>query len=156
MLPAAGASRRLPISRASTILRSHLFWSAGNMKLRPAFAAELAVNLLLPWAAYRLALPHWGEVGGLIASAVPPTVWSIVGLVRFRRLDALSAIVLVGIALSLGAMALGGSARMLLMRESLASGAIGLAFLLSLFARRPLGFYLARASAASSRPRCGC
>ncbi|MFD1555892.1 VC0807 family protein [Paraburkholderia silviterrae] len=118
------------------------------MKLRPAFVAELAVNLLLPWIAYRLAQPWWGEVGGLIASAVPPLAWSIVELVRFRRIDALSAIILLGIVLSLAAMAFGGSTRMLLMRESFASGAIGAAFLFSLLARRPLVFYLTRATVA--------
>ena len=118
------------------------------MKLRPAFVLELAVNLLLPWLAYKLAAPHWGETGGLIASAVPPVLWSIVELARFRRVDALSLIVLIGIALSIGAMALGGSPRMLLLRESLVSGAVGVAFLLSLPMRRPLIFYLARATVA--------
>jgi hypothetical protein len=118
------------------------------MKLRPAFLLELAVNLFLPWLAYRLAMPHWGETGGLIASAVPPVVWSLVELARFRRVDALSLIVLIGIVLSIGAMALGGSPRMLLLRESLVSGAIGVAFLLSLPMRRPLIFYLARATVA--------
>lgn len=118
------------------------------MKLRPAFLLELAVNLLLPWLAYRLATPHWGETGGLIASAVPPVIWSLVELARFRRVDALSVIVLLGIVLSLGAMALGGSPRMLLLRESLVSGAVGVAFLLSLPMPRPLIFYLARATVA--------
>jgi hypothetical protein len=118
------------------------------MNLRPALLLELAVNLLLPWLAYRLAMPHWGETGGLIASAVPPVLWSLVELARFRRVDALSVIVLIGIVLSLGAMALGGSARMLLLRESLVSGAIGVAFLVSLALPRPLIFYLARASVA--------
>ena len=118
------------------------------MKLRPAFLLELAVNLFLPWLAYRIAMPHWGETGGLIASAVPPVVWSFVELARFRRVDALSLIVLLGIVLSIGAMALGGSPRMLLLRESLVSGAVGVAFLLSLPMRRPLIFYLARATVA--------
>jgi hypothetical protein len=118
------------------------------MKLRPAFLLELAVNLLLPWLAYRLAAPHWGETGGLIASAVPPVIWSLVELARFRRVDALSLIVLIGIVLSIVAMALGGSPRMLLLRESLVSGAIGVAFLLSLPMPRPLIFYLARATVA--------
>jgi hypothetical protein len=118
------------------------------MKLRPAFVLDLAVNLLLPWLAYRLAAPHWGETGGLIASAVPPVIWSLVELARFRRVDALSVIVLAGIVLSIFAMALGGSPRMLLLRESLVSGAIGVAFLLSLPLRRPLIFYLARATVA--------
>jgi hypothetical protein len=118
------------------------------MKLRPGFVLELAVNFLLPWLAYRLALPHLGETGALIASAVPPIVWSLIELVRFRRVDALSVIVVAGIVLSVAAMALGGSPRMLLLRESLVSGAIGVAFLLSLPMRRPLIFYLARATVA--------
>ncbi|RKR46081.1 VC0807 family protein [Paraburkholderia sp. BL17N1] len=118
------------------------------MKLRPGFVLELAVNFLLPWLAYRLALPHLGETGALIASAVPPIVWSLIELARFRRVDALSVIVLAGIVLSVAAMALGGSPRMLLLRESMVSGAIGVVFLLSLPMRRPLIFYLARATVA--------
>ncbi|MFM0383546.1 VC0807 family protein [Paraburkholderia dipogonis] len=118
------------------------------MKLRPGFVLELAVNFLLPWLAYRFALPHLGETGALIASAVPPIVWSLIELVRFRRVDALSVMVVAGIVLSVTAMALGGSPRMLLLRESLVSGAVGVVFLLSLPMRRPLIFYLARATVA--------
>ncbi|HEX7932320.1 MAG TPA: VC0807 family protein [Paraburkholderia sp.] len=118
------------------------------MKLRPGFVAELAVNFLLPWLAYRLTLPHLGETGALIASAGPPIAWSLIELARFKRVDALSVMVVAGIVLSVGAMALGGSPRMLLLRESLVSGAIGVAFLLSLPMRRPLIFYLARATVA--------
>ncbi|MCP2087676.1 VC0807 family protein [Paraburkholderia aspalathi] len=118
------------------------------MKLRPGFVLELAVNFLLPWLAYRFALPHLGETGALIASAVPPIVWSLIELVRFRRVDALSIMVVAGIVLSVAAMALGGSPRMLLLRESLVSGAVGVVFLLSLPMRRPLIFYLARATVA--------
>ena len=94
------------------------------MKLRPGFVLELAVNFLLPWLAYRFALPHLGETGALIASAVPPIVWSLIELVRFRRVDALSIMVVAGIVLSVAAMALGGSPRMLLLRESLVSGTL--------------------------------
>lgn len=115
------------------------------MKMRTAQVLELVVNLVLPWVMYRLAQPYWGETGGLIASAVPPVVWSLVELARFRRADALSLTVLLGIVLSIGAMALGGDSRVLLMRESLVSGAIGVAFLLSLLFKRPAVFYLTRA-----------
>ncbi|WP_341312479.1 VC0807 family protein [Paraburkholderia sp. IMGN_8] len=118
------------------------------MKLRPGFVLELAVNFLLPWLAYRFALPHLGETGALIASAVPPIVWSLIELARFRRVDALSVVVVAGIVLSVAAMALGGSPRMLLLRESLVSGAVGVVFLLSLPMRRPLIFFLARATVA--------
>jgi hypothetical protein len=118
------------------------------MKLRPGFVVEMAVNFLLPWLAYRFALPHLGETGALIASAVPPIVWSLIELARFRRVDALSVMVVAGIVLSVAAMALGGSPRVLLLRESLVSGAVGVVFLLSLPMRRPLIFYLARATVA--------
>lgn len=115
------------------------------MKLRPAQVLELVVNLLLPWLTYRLAQPYWGETGGLIASAIPPVVWSVIELIRFRRVDALSMMVLLGIVLSIGAMLMGGDPRVLLFRESLVSGAIGVAFLISLALRRPIIFYLTRA-----------
>lgn len=118
------------------------------MKLRPGLVVEMAVNFLLPWLAYRYTLPHLGETGALIASAVPPIVWSLIELARFRRVDALSVMVVAGIVLSVAAMALGGSPRVLLLRESLVSGAIGVVFLLSLPMRRPLIFYLARATVA--------
>ena len=63
------------------------------MKIRAGLVVELGVNLVLPWLAYRLALPHWGELGALYASAVPPVVWSLVEFARSRRVDALSVLV---------------------------------------------------------------
>jgi len=116
------------------------------MRLRAGPAAELGTNLLLPWLAYRLALPHWGMVGALYASAAPPLAWSVLEFARSRRIDAVSALVLLGIGLSVVATVLGGSPRLLLLRESLVSGVVGVVFLGSLILRRPLIFYLARAT----------
>lgn len=118
------------------------------MRIRASLVVELGINLLLPWLAYRVALPHWGTIGALYASAVPPVAWSLIEFARSRLVDALSALVLLGIALSLTLMALGGSPRLLLLRESLVSGAIGVVFLLSLAFRKPVVFYLARATVA--------
>jgi hypothetical protein len=113
---------------------------------RRALVVELAVNFLLPWLAYRWAQPQWGEVGGLIASSVPPLLWSAWELARHKRVDALSLFVLAGIVFSTIAMLLGGDARVLLLRESLVSGLFGLAFLLSAPTPRPLLYFLARAT----------
>lgn len=118
------------------------------MKIRTGVVLELAVNLVLPWLMYRLALPYFGRAGALYASAAPPLLWSLAEFARSRRLDALSVLVLVGIALSIILLALGGSPRILLVRESLISGVIGVTFLLSLLLKRPLTFYLARATLA--------
>ncbi len=117
-------------------------------KITPSMILELVVNFLLPWLAYKLALPRYGELGALYASAVPPIAWSFIEFARHRKIDALSVLVVVGIALSIALMAMGGSPKLLLLRESMASGAIGVAFLLSLALKKPLTFYLARATTA--------
>ncbi|PVZ84396.1 hypothetical protein C9426_23340 [Serratia sp. S1B] len=111
---------------------------------------EILVNFVLPWLAYRT-FHSQGEVIGLLASTVPPLLWSIIGLIRFRRLDALSMLVLAGILLSFVAMLFGGDPRMLLMRESLVSGLIGVAFAASFWLRKPLLYYLARATVGRER-----
>ena len=76
---------------------------------------------------------------------LPPLAWSIAGFVRARRVDALSLLVLAGIALSLVAFVGGGGARLLQLRERLVTGAIGLVFLGSAAIGRPLIYQLARA-----------
>jgi len=81
----------------------------------------------------------------LAASAAPPTLWSVYELARFRKLDALSLIVLAGILLSLSAVLFGGSARLMMVRENLFTVPIGLAFLISAVTSRPLIYDLAAA-----------
>ncbi len=110
------------------------------------FALELVVNVGLPWLVYTLAKPRLGEVHAIMASAGPPMVWSLVEFARRRTFDAISVLVLGGIALSLIGYAFGGSPRLLLMRESLVTGLIGLAFLGSAAIRRPLIYVLANAT----------
>jgi hypothetical protein len=111
-------------------------------------ATEAAVNFVLPYLIFGWAKPHWGEVDALIASSAPPIVWSLVEFARRRRVDALSILVLAGIALSLLAYAGGGGVRMLQLREKLVTGLIGAIFLGSAAIRKPLIYELARATLA--------
>jgi hypothetical protein len=113
---------------------------------------ELGVNIVLPWLVYTLLSPGDGDFVGLVASAAPPTLWSLYELLLFRVLDALSILVLAGIALSLLAVGLGGSPRMLMVRDNLFSVPIGLVFLISAATRRPLIYYLAGAVFARNSP----
>ncbi len=122
---------------------------------RAFVTAELACNLLLPWICYRLAKPHLGQVHAIMASAVPPMLWSLVQFARARKIDAISAIVLGGIALSLAGFALGGSPKLLLMRESLVTGLIGVAFVISALIGKPLMLVLAKASLQRQSPEDG-
>jgi hypothetical protein len=117
------------------------------MKLRLRYLSALFINVLLPVLAYRLVAPRHGVAGGLAASALPPIAWMIWDFVRYRHFDALSAMVVVGIALSLAAVPLGGPQNRAL-EEPIVSGMIGVAFLVSLAFRRPVVFYLARSTMA--------
>ncbi|MFT2093780.1 VC0807 family protein [Acidiphilium multivorum] len=113
---------------------------------RVMMALEILFNFLLPWTVYHFSKPHIGEIHAIMASAAPPIVWSLVEFARHRRVDAISVMVLGGIALSLAGFALGGSPKLLLMRESLVTGLIGFVFIVSALIRRPLIYVLASAS----------
>ncbi|WP_240047662.1 VC0807 family protein [Sphingomonas panacisoli] len=107
---------------------------------------EALVNFILPYAIYSYAEAPFGEVRALIASSVPPILWSLVEFARHRRVDAVSILVLAGIVLSLLAMVGGGGVKFLQLREKLVTGVIGLVFLGSALIGRPLIYELARAS----------
>ncbi|HZU00071.1 MAG TPA: VC0807 family protein, partial [Ktedonobacteraceae bacterium] len=64
----------------------------------------------------------------------------------------LAGLVLIGIATSLITIALGGSPKVYLIRESFFTAAFGLAYLVSLFFPRPLAFYFSRYFATGNHP----
>ena len=107
---------------------------------------EALVNFILPFVIYNYAEAPLGEVRALLASSAPPILWSLVEFARHRRVDALSVLVVSGIALSLLAMLGGGGVQFLQLREKLVTGVIGLAFLGSALIGKPLIYELARAS----------
>jgi intracellular septation protein A len=107
---------------------------------------EALVNFILPFVIYTYAEARLGDVRALLASSVPPILWSLVEFARHRRLDALSVLVVSGIALSLLAMLGGGGVRFLQLREKLVTAVIGLAFVGSACVGKPLVYELARAT----------
>jgi hypothetical protein len=106
---------------------------------------ELLVNLVFPYAIYIKTEAHIGQAHGLMAASLPPIIWSVIEFIRSRRLDAMSLLVIAGIALSLLAFLGGGSVRLLQLRENLVTGIIALVFLGSAAIRRPLIYQLAQA-----------
>lgn len=115
-------------------------------------ALEAGINFGLPILIYDRVAPHSGDVIALMASSLPPLLWSLAEFMRRRRVDALSVLVLAGIGLSLLAMLGGGSAKFLQLRENLVSALIGLVFLGSAVIGRPLIYQLARAGLARKSP----
>lgn len=115
------------------------------------YVVALLINVALPALVYRMAFAHWGLLDALIASSLPLLAWMIFDFARFRHFDALSAIVLAGLAMSLLLLVSPAGRGLREAREPLVSGFIGVLFLLSLMVNRPLVFYLARSTLARER-----
>jgi hypothetical protein len=107
---------------------------------------EIFANFLAPYLVYTALEGRFGDTKALIASALPPLLWSGYELVKTRRLDAISIVVVASILFTLAATAMGGSARLIQIRDALVTGAVGVMFLGSLGMKRPIIFYLARAT----------
>lgn len=123
--------------------------SAQDARVRAAFYGflrDIALNAFFPLILYRLSKRYISpsELTGLIIATTFPIGKSIFDVVNRRHMDPISVMVLIAIGISIIAVVAGGSPRLLLLRESLFTGAFGLACLGSLLLRRPMMFYFGR------------
>jgi hypothetical protein len=109
-------------------------------------AFEILINFVGPYLIFTYTRKSLGDVHALMASSAPPLAWTIVEFIRKRQVDALSMLVLAGIALSLLAYLGGGGVRFLQLREKLVTVLIGSVFLGSAAIGKPLIYELARAT----------
>ena len=119
-----------------------------------SLTSSIVINIVLPIVLY-LALKQYTTASdflALVISGVPPMIDGIVGVIRRKRIDLLSGIVLASILISLILIALGSSPRVYLIRESFFTAAFGLAYLASLLFKKPLAFYFARYFATGNHP----
>lgn len=127
----------------------------GNVKATiVGLAFSILINAVLPFIIYT-ALTNYTSISAylaLVLTGVPSIIDSVVGIIRRRRIDLLAGIILVGIAVSLIIIALGGSPKLYLVRESFFTVALALAYLVSLFFKRPLAFYFARYFSTGNHP----
>ncbi len=107
---------------------------------------EILVNFVAPFLIYDYGRHRLGDVHALMAASGPPIAWSLVQFARTRRLDAVSVMVISGIALSLLGFIGGGGVKFLQLRENLVGGLVGLVFIGSAVIGKPLMYELARAS----------
>jgi hypothetical protein len=107
---------------------------------------SMILNALVPVLLYQMAKRYFSatELAALSVAALFPLVWSIVDLIRVGALDPVAILSLASIVVSMVAVAVGGSPKLLLIRESFFTGAFGVACLVSLVAPRPIMFYFAR------------
>ena len=115
---------------------------------------SIVLNALVPVVVYHLAKRYLSaaEVTALGAAALFPLGLSILDLSRMRTLDPVALVSLMSIAVSRIAVTLGGSPKLLLIRESFFTGAFGIACFVSLALPRPIMFYFGRHFTAGRDP----
>jgi hypothetical protein len=116
---------------------------AARDRLRP-IAKVLILDVAAPLATYSL-LRSAGmtTVTALVLSGVVPAVGVIAGIIRHHRLDVVGALVLAGIVVGTVLGLVTRSPRLVLMEGSVPTAVLGVAFLGSLWTRRPLMFSFA-------------
>jgi hypothetical protein len=92
-----------------------------------------------PLVVYQVLRAHGAsEVKALVLSGIFPALGVLYGVVRHRRIDAIGALVLIGIAVGTILGLASGNARLVLVEGSVPTGIFGLVCLGSLWTRRPL------------------
>jgi len=114
----------------------------------------IVLNAVFPVVLYKLSKRYLSpsEFTALVVAALFPLGKSIFDLLRRHQLDPIAIVVLLGLIADGVAMLFGGSARLLLVRESVFTGAFGLACFFSLLLPRPMMFYFSRYFIAGNDP----
>src|SRR3984957_11992112 len=125
---------------------------------RPPLGAavwDIALNAIIAAVLYKLSKHYLSssELRALLIATTFPVGKSIFDLLRRGQVDPVSIVVLLGIAANTVALFFGGSPRLLLVRESIFTGAFGVACFFSLLLPRPMMFYFARHFIAGADPQ---
>ncbi len=120
----------------------------------PGLLRSIVLNAVIPLVLYRLTKHYLSssDVVALTVAALFPLGESIVAVVTTGGLDPIAVLVLAGILVSMVGVAFGGSVKLLLIRESFFTGALGIACFASLLLPRPLMFYFGRHFVAGRDP----
>lgn len=103
----------------------------------------LLINGALPFVVYELLRSHMSSIAALSIATIIPLLDNLLSLLKKRRLDVFAVFMLISFLLGIIMVSIGGSERLLLIRESFVTGILGIIFLASLFFPRPLIFYFA-------------
>jgi hypothetical protein len=118
-----------------------------------SFIRDMAVSGVLPWVAV-FVLQHYGIpiVRALVIATLVPIVTGVFTLLKQHRVDALGAVNIGFLLASIGVSFLTGDVHVLLLKGAAITGAFSLICLGSLFAPKPLMFYLGRQFSTNDDP----
>jgi uncharacterized membrane protein len=112
-------------------------------KLLQTIVLSLVINGAVPVIVYNLLLGHFSSFVSLLIATLIPLGDNLYQIVKYRKADAFGLFMLTGFILSLLAFVLGGNEKLILLRESMVTGLLGLIFIGSLFVAKPLIYHFA-------------
>ncbi|WP_442602374.1 VC0807 family protein [Paenibacillus sp. KN14-4R] len=114
------------------------------MSKRQYVVFTLLINGIIPWVLYVWLSEYMSGIAALSIATTVPLIDNLVHLIKHRKFDAFGSLMLFTFIFTLALVALGGSEKVLLIRESMITGAVGLIFLVSLLFQQPIMFHLAK------------
>ena len=125
---------------------------ARGMNIR-GIIPSLVTNAVVPFVVYQVLKSYqYSDLVALSAAGLIPAIGTSIGIIHQRHVDLIGALALIGIGVSIVAVLIGGDPRILLIRESFLTGALGVACFVSLLFPRPLMFYFGRYFATGNNP----
>jgi uncharacterized membrane protein len=112
-------------------------------KLIQSIVLSIVINGAIPWVIYTLLLNYFSSFVSLLLATLLPLVDNLYHLIKHREADAFGLFMLTGFVLGLLAFLLGGNEKLILLRESMVTGILGLIFIGSLFFSKPLIYHFA-------------
>lgn len=118
---------------------------AGTNTVTTAWLLPVLVNIVLPIVTYfAVTASGVADVPALLISGGWPALEIAYTVRKQHHVDEFSVFVILGIIAGVATTAVSDDARAAFLKESITSGIVGVAFLVTLFAGRPLTFYLGR------------
>ncbi len=117
--------------------------SISKKEIIKGIVITLLINGALPFVVYEVLRSHMSSIAALSIATIIPLLDNLLSLIKQRKLDVFAVFMLISFLLGIMMVSIGGSERLLLIRESFVTGILGIIFLVSLFFPRPLIFYFA-------------
>ncbi|KAJ3115253.1 hypothetical protein HDU96_000968 [Phlyctochytrium bullatum] len=110
--------------------------SEQRLQMLRAAISLILINVILPIAIYSIGVLWWSESTALAVSAIPPSLEAVITLIRTRRPEPISSIVVVSIVFAIIVAVLTSDPRLLLVKDSFMTLCLGVGFLVSMGFRR--------------------
>ncbi|MFK9093477.1 VC0807 family protein [Bacillus salipaludis] len=116
---------------------------SSKRKVIQMIVVSLVINGAIPVVVYNLLTNYYSSFVSLLIATLIPLADNLYHIVKYKKADAFGLFMLTGFILSLLAFVLGGNERLILLRESMVTGLLGMIFIASLFFSKPLIYHFA-------------